>query len=243
MHNLWHLARFVIRQIEMLFICGTCAPAQPEADDDKCENVDDVHGLSPGVALTVWQAPLPLSPLSQSALSADLFLAVFLFVIRFLRVYKLNASSCAASALLATSWFAPAPLLLSAPSTPLLSLAHSIWLVAICLANCANCSRRDNLIKHISLPPPAPCLASVFCIVLGQNRFNRLPVLPITHTTAFTDCAWLHVCVCDRRLHSSQTSDSRQRRVKQRAKRRSECRREGKRGCLGPNQTDGLTVN
>lgn len=23
LHNLWHLARFVIRQIEMLFICGT----------------------------------------------------------------------------------------------------------------------------------------------------------------------------------------------------------------------------
>lgn len=59
LHNLWHLARFVIRQIEMLFICGTCAPAQPEADDDKCENVDDVHGLSPGVALTVVASPLP----------------------------------------------------------------------------------------------------------------------------------------------------------------------------------------
>lgn len=159
LHNLWHLARFVIRQIEMLFICGTCAPAQPEADDDKCENVDDVHGLSPGVALTVC-LPLPLphplpSPLAQSALSADLFLAVFLFVIRFLRVYKLNASSCAASALLATSWL-PLP---SAPSflpTQPSPLAHSNWLVAICLANCANCSRRDNLIKHISLPPPCP---------------------------------------------------------------------------------------
>lgn len=98
LHNLWHLARFVIRQIEMLFICGTCAPAQPEADDDKCENVDDVHGLSPGVALTVVASPLPcpalLCPRPQgTALSADLFLAVFLFVIRFVRVYKLNASS------------------------------------------------------------------------------------------------------------------------------------------------------
>lgn len=44
------------------------------------------------------------------------------------------------------------------------------------------------------------------------KRHSRLPDLPITHKTALTDWAWLHVrvcrvCVCDLRLHFWQTTD------------------------------------
>lgn len=189
----------------MLFICGTCAPAQPEADDDKCENVDDVHGLSPGVALTVVASPLPCPalpcpvlppPTGHSSICGSIPRCVFVCdkIFTCLQIERLELSSvCFACFMPRLRWLpSPTPSCISYCQSPLLYPLHLAC--SNLFGNCANCSRRDNLIKHISLccahcapllPRPASLHATwTVYIVLGQTTF------PFTRFAYYTqDCA------------------------------------------------------
>lgn len=81
-HNLWHLARFVIRQIEMLFICRTCAPPSSSWWRQMRQRRRRARLISGRGSSPPTQAQsLPLSRFS-----------VLCSVIRFSRVYKLRPS-------------------------------------------------------------------------------------------------------------------------------------------------------